>query len=368
VPVVTIRVRVPAAAGVGEELEYRLCVENCSAAPAHHVLVRNPIPSNARFVRASPEPAARDPELLWQLGTLEPGVCRELVLVLMPTGPGDLKNCARVQFEHGQCVCTRIAPPAGEARLTLTKTGPEKRYVNTGAAYQLTVRNAGSVPLTNVVITDPVPAQMAYVSSRGGQFVANEVRWAIGTLEPSAAQTVDVVLKARSAGTVCNRAIATADHGQKAEAEACTEFVGVSGLLLEVVDTKDPVEVGAETSYVILVRNQGTRPATEIRIEAEVPEQMDVVRVTGPADHRLDGRKLVFQSFNLTPQGEARFVVYVKAKAPGDVRFKVDLWAKELFSGLPVHEEESTTIFTDLPSARLPGRPKPRTSQSRKQH
>jgi uncharacterized repeat protein (TIGR01451 family) len=455
VPIVALRVRVPATAGLGQEVEYYLCVENCSAAAAHHVLVRNPLPANARFVRANPEPAAKEPELLWQLGTLEPGARREILLVLVPTGPGDLKNCARVQFEHGQCVCTRIAQPGlqlekqgpreaavndtltfqlivtntgatelsgvivtdslpaglehasrqnalrwdvgtlapgqsrsleyqvvaklagrlcnrsvavadgglrreaescvtvGEAKLTLAKSGPERRYVNNAAAYQLTVRNAGTLPLTNVVLVDPVPAHMSYVSNRGGRLVGTEVRWAIGTLAPGESRTVDVVLKAQSAGKICNRASATGDRGLKAEAEACTEFVGVSALLMEVVDTDDPVAVGGETSYIILVRNQGSIPATSIRIEADVPEEMEVFRVTGPADHLMDGRKLRFKHFNLPPQGQARFEVFVKAKAPGDVRFRVDLWAKELYSGLPVHEEESTTIFVDLPSTRL---------------
>src|SRR5262245_36017978 len=58
-PVVALRVRVPAVAGLGQELEYHICVENSSAAAAHHVLVRNPLPANTRFVRATPEPSTR---------------------------------------------------------------------------------------------------------------------------------------------------------------------------------------------------------------------------------------------------------------------------------------------------------------------
>src|SRR5439155_20596385 len=38
-PVVVLRVRVPASVAAGQELEYRICVENCSPAAAHHVLV-----------------------------------------------------------------------------------------------------------------------------------------------------------------------------------------------------------------------------------------------------------------------------------------------------------------------------------------
>jgi uncharacterized repeat protein (TIGR01451 family) len=52
VPVVAIRVRVVAAAAPEQEIQYRICVHNVSVADAHHVLVRNPLPPNARFVRA----------------------------------------------------------------------------------------------------------------------------------------------------------------------------------------------------------------------------------------------------------------------------------------------------------------------------
>jgi uncharacterized repeat protein (TIGR01451 family) len=60
-PVVKIRVRVPACGRPGEPIEYRICVYNDSPADAHHVVVKNAVPANARFVRASPEPHAKEP-------------------------------------------------------------------------------------------------------------------------------------------------------------------------------------------------------------------------------------------------------------------------------------------------------------------
>src|SRR5262245_30832506 len=154
VPVVTVRVRVPASATADQDLEYHLCVENLSPAPAHHVLVRNPLPANARFVRADPEPAAREPELLWQLGTLRPGACRKIVLVLKPTGAGEVRNCARVVFEHGQCVRTRLVRPG----LNLRKTGPARAFLNDTLTFQLAVTNTGAAELKDVVLTDTLPA------------------------------------------------------------------------------------------------------------------------------------------------------------------------------------------------------------------
>ena len=121
-PVVSLRIRVMDSAAVGQPLEYHICLRNESCAPAYHVQVRNPLPAHARFLRATPEPSTREPELLWHLGTLRPQTCSEIILVLEPTGTGDVRNCARVQFEHGQCVTTRIARP----RLSLSKTGPSE--------------------------------------------------------------------------------------------------------------------------------------------------------------------------------------------------------------------------------------------------
>jgi uncharacterized repeat protein (TIGR01451 family) len=465
-PAVSIRVRVPATAGVGQELEYHLSVENRSHAAAHHVLLRSPLPSKARLLRANPQPDSREPELLWKLGTLAPGDAREIVLVVASSGPGDITSCARVQFEHGQCVTTHIAQPGlqlrkhgrerallnstlgyqltvantgstditgirlidtlpaglehssghrvltwelgslpagqsrtldyqvvaktagqhcnraavtadgglrqaaescvtvGEAKLTLTVHGQERRYLNTGAAFQLTVSNPGTFPLSHVTIANPLPPGTTFVSaSGGGRLTGDVVRWSLGTLEAGKSRTVDLVLRAQREGRICNRAIAsgrsspptlpeTGDADLIAENEACTEFIGVTGLTVELVDTDDPVEVGGQTSYVITVRNQGSRPATNVIIEATVPKELEAIRVTGPADNRKEGRVIRFSPFDLPPGAESRFEVFVQAEAAGDVRFKIDVRADQLTQGLPLHEEESTTIYTAVSSGR----------------
>jgi uncharacterized repeat protein (TIGR01451 family) len=461
VPVVAIHVRVPASAPSGQELEYRVVVENTGQGDAHHVLVRNPLPANARFVRATPAPTSRDPELRWDLGTLRGGASREIVLVLAPTGTGDVRNCARVQFEHGQCVTTKINRPAialrktgpsqavlydmltyklevtnsgetplndvvvtdtlpeglehssgknpltwqvgtlepgrsrvieyqavakaagrlcnralataagglrdeaescttvGEPKLSLHKTGPTQQYTNLAADYQITVSNPGTAPTNNVILADPIPAGATFVSATAsGRLVGDQVQWTIGTLPPKSSRTVDVRLKVRAAGRLCNRASATADRELTAQAEACTDFLGISALLVELADTDDPVEVGSQTSYIVTIRNLGTTAVTHVRVEATVPEQMAVTRAVGPADNRKEGRRLLYEPLTLAAGGEVKYRIDVKALRPGDVRFKVDVTADQLTAG-KVHEEESTTLYSDVG----PTRPQPSGGQ-----
>ncbi|MBY0524976.1 MAG: DUF11 domain-containing protein [Gemmataceae bacterium] len=452
-PVVKLRVRVPVTVGAGAEIEYRICVENCSQADAHHVVVRNPLPANAQFVRATPEPSSREPEITWQLGTLAACSCKELVLVLTPTGAGDVTSCARVQFEHGQCVTTRIARPnltvrkcgpaqavlydnlsfqievrntggapatgvvvtdtlpdglehsggknvltwdlgtlapgaskcleyqaiakkagrlcntavvtatggaraesescvvIGEARLELEKRGPDRRFVTRPATYAITVHNPGTSPATNVVITDLVPAGAAVVSiGEGGRQVgANQVQWALGTLPPGARRTVQIVLGMKEPGEIVNRATAAADRGLTAQAEIKTLFEGATGLTAD-VDVKDnPLEVGAETRYVITVINQGAIQATKVQVIATVPEQLAIVSARGPSNHQVAGQQVIFEALPaIQSRTEVKYEIVVKALRPGDVRFKIDVSADQLPTG-PVHREQSTTIYADAP-------------------
>src|SRR5262249_15832700 len=110
-PNVAVRVRVPDSIKAGEELTYHLCVENASKGEAYHVTVRSPLPANAKLVRADPPPTDRNKELIWRLGTMPPMSYRDISLVLMPSGPGEVRACARIQYEHGQCVCTKVTGP-----------------------------------------------------------------------------------------------------------------------------------------------------------------------------------------------------------------------------------------------------------------
>src|SRR5262249_45681559 len=154
----------------------------------------------------------KDPEIQWKLGTMKAGGGCEIVLILRPTNKEDVKNCTRVQFEHGQCVTTRLSgmapgtyppgtmppgstepptpekmPPAIEtedgARLTLSIDGPKKQYVNLATRYFVTVTNPSKVAATNVLVDFTVAGKTTFVeASDKGVFQAGKVAWLLGTI------------------------------------------------------------------------------------------------------------------------------------------------------------------------------------------
>jgi uncharacterized repeat protein (TIGR01451 family) len=398
-PVVKVNVRVPACSAPGKAIEYHICVENCSTAEAHHVLLKNPLPANAKFVRADPEPTKVGPELQWDLGTVGGGACREVVLVLQPTNAEDVKNCTRVQFEHGQCVTTRQAghapalpvppgaappgvmppavsevpvtpktkePPVVAPRLSLTVEGHKRQYVNLPSHYFLTVTNTGKTRATNVLASCVIPGDLKFERAAPNYtYVAGQVAWVVGDLDPGAQQTLELVLRAQAEGRTCIRPVVRADGGVSLQGEACTDFVGVSALHVGVSDRIDPVVVGGRTSYPIVIRNQGSAAVTNLKVKALIPPALQLVDVKGPTGYTVSDRTPEGQWVEMAALGKLAamasevYEVYVEARQAAATRLHVQVTADQLERG-PVIEEESTTLFQDDPivSVRPLSRPK----------
>ena len=249
----SLHVRAPAASAPGQEIDYRILVENTSQAAAHHVVVRAPLPANASFIRASPEPASHEGQVVWELGTMPIGTSKELLLTLTPSEAGDVDVTARVQFEHGESVRTHIGaavpkplptapppmPPAAPAApptppapapaaapptplpkavLRLRKTGPAQAPLNDILQFQLEVANVGTADALNVEVSDSLPGGLQHLP-RPGEQAGNTLSWpAVAVLRPGKTWRTDYSAIAKEVGDQENVAQVTADGGLRERA------------------------------------------------------------------------------------------------------------------------------------------------------
>src|SRR5262249_32271149 len=162
-----------------------------------------------------------------------------------------------------------------QARLALNINGPLARFVDRPATFDIRVSNPGEVPLTNVVVRNQLPPELAFVSAtEGGQQASGQVVWNLGTLAPQQQRIVQVTTKCLTlTPKAINVAVAIADPGLQVQAEAPIEIRGVPAFRLEVIDLDDPIEVGARTTYRIDVTNQGSLPGNKVEIVAIVPKE-----------------------------------------------------------------------------------------------
>jgi uncharacterized repeat protein (TIGR01451 family) len=328
---------------IGQDAVFTLRVSNPGTGAATNVLVRDLVPPGF-------EHPAGD-EIEYEVGTLPPGEAREVKLELTAKTSGPHKNYAQVTADGGLKQAAESNIRVLEPLLVLKKTGPKKRYLDRPATYQIEVSNPGTAPASKVAVVDELPDGVVLVEASDSGRVSQDkrtVRWALDELEPGERRTLSVTVKPTTPGEFVTQAVATADGGLKAEAEASTIVEGVCSLLVEVIDLNGPIEVGTETTYEIRVVNRGSQAATNLTVQAIAPKGMTPMKAEGPpgVKHEVSGKEVIFEPIpRLAPRADAGFQVRVRGDRPGDMRFTVEVHCDQLDTSLK--KEEGTRVYAD---------------------
>jgi uncharacterized repeat protein (TIGR01451 family) len=277
-PAVRIQVRVPADAPPGDDLKYVITVRNTSAADAHAVTVRNPLPSGAVVKKAEPDADRSDPkQLVWKLGTLPAGKSKTIELTLTPDPKAaEVKNLAYVAFEHGQAVTTRVNKPA----VKVSKVAPKETVRDEAFAVRIAVDNTGRVPVENVKVVENLPAS-AEAEAKGARRTADrdgpaaggqQWVWEVPRLMPGERKVIEYRVTPRAEKEVLALTNVSAKGGVAEKAE-CRTRVLVAGLAVKLTGPPGnaPVAPGETAKYEIEVRNTGTLPSTDVRVTGTLP-------------------------------------------------------------------------------------------------
>jgi uncharacterized repeat protein (TIGR01451 family) len=160
-PAVVLRMQAPTALVVSQNVEIRMTVENVSRALAKNVVVYCTLPAGAGQAKAAvPAPTtAAGLELAWKFDKLDPAERKEIVLtVAAQAGSADLVTKGRVVIEQEQSTKTTFA----QGKLVVVKTVPPKAQRFDIMVFGLDVSNTGTVDLSNVTVSDRVPAGLVH--------------------------------------------------------------------------------------------------------------------------------------------------------------------------------------------------------------
>lgn len=341
-PHVTIQVRVPAVAHSGKELEYRFLVRNVTpGAAAHHVRVRAPFPKHCNFVRAKPpadDVESTKEQMIWKLETLPGGASKEIILVVVPTGTGDPECCARVQFEHGQCVQTRLT----QADLRVRLLGPAQVLLNDLPKFQIEVTNAGQREATGVVLTKTLPEGLEFIDSTpktdDHNKGVNPLTWTVGKLLPGESKKIDIDILAKSIGTQITRVTLKDSSGPKGED---TLKVHVVEPKLELTLTGPQRRLlGRDAIYNITIGNPGTAPASNVELWSILPEKK-IEFVNATVIPQQKEKELRWKLGTLAPGAKQSLQVTFRTNDPGDFTF----WINSSAERLPLVKKAYQTFF-----------------------
>jgi uncharacterized repeat protein (TIGR01451 family) len=317
-----------------DTITYRYVVRNTGDGDATNVRIADELPAGLTA-------AGGGRNVNVAVGTLGPGESRTYEVKASAGKTGEYVNKATATGDGGLSAEATAKTVVRQPVLTITKKAPERSFIGRPVTYEITVSNTGDAVSANTVLVDTLPTGAVFQNaSDGGQHVAGKVTWNLGNLAPKASKSVTLRVVSNAAG----RASVQGTCAAEATAQASTLVEGISALLLEVVDLDDPIEVGSNATYEIVVTNQGSAPGSQIVIAATLPAEMTFVSASGASQHTATGKTITFAPVGtLAPQAKLTFRITVRADAAGDVRFAVALNSAELTS--PVDETEATQLY-----------------------
>ncbi len=348
-PKLLLKASAPEKVMIGDAAAFTLTVSNPGDGAADQVRIHAILTDGLEHARGN--------KVDFEIGNLAAGETRSVQLICA-TKAGGAQKCEGTAEADGGLKC---ADAAGVdvimPRLDLQLTGPGLRYLERKALYSLKVTNPGDAPATNVTVSDVVPIGFKVLAASDGgrhDFSTRTVSWFLGEIGPGQSREVKLEVQAINPGEHKHKATAVAARGLRSESELLTRVEGLSALLLEMVDTEDPIEVNGDTAYEVRVTNTGSKTETDIKIVATVPDKMQFKNAQGPVRYREEGKTIVFEPIDrLAPRADAIFRINVKALEPGTVRFKIQLTSTNLIE--PVVKMEATRIYSDAPESRPSG-------------
>ena len=263
-PSLTLQKIAPREIQINQQGQFELVVRNVGQTLASQVTVHDEIPGFVRLVSAQPEPQSNQNGMLtWNLGEMEPGGEKRIVLALVPTSKGDageIGSVARVTFSAAAGARTRITQP----EIRITHQGPAESLLGSGVVLNILVENVGDGPATQVVVQEAIPDQLRF--AEGNQ---REIEYVIGTLLPGQKRQVPLRLVAAQVGQFSNRVLAHADGGLQSQHEINMSVVAPNlGVQSEGHNRR---LVGRPATHSFTVNNTGTAAATNVELVTKLP-------------------------------------------------------------------------------------------------
>ncbi len=457
-PQLTVEKRGPREVQVGKPARYEMFLRNVGTAVAHDVTLHDTVPAGTRLIATTP-PAAPGPssdpsgttgDLVWRLGTLEPGAGTKVAMEVMPESEGEIGSVASVTFRSDATVRSRSTKPGldiesstpepvligkeittsivvsnpgtgtstgvvlvgtlpegvqhpagkevefdvgrlepGERRtidLTLATTSPGvhamtvmaradgrlsaeaaiplevtapmlelaadmpgRRYLQRPATCRLTMHNTGTAPALGVELATQLPPGMKFVRANNAGFYDerhHRVLWSLEELPPGETGTVELVVMPVALGPQKLITAARNPAGLSDQVASTIEVDGLASLTFQITDSEDPIEVSGQTEYVIRVGNQGTKPASGVRLAATLLGDLEPIEATGPSGHRIENLTVFFEPLaSLVPTEEATYKIRIRGRRAGDHRVQVQLTSDD--HAAPITKEEVTRVYAD---------------------
>jgi uncharacterized repeat protein (TIGR01451 family) len=207
----------PLTAGVGQEIDYLIAVQNVGKIEAQAMTVTNPVPPGLQYLASDPPASVEGTTLTWTMGMLAPGQTHTIKTTFRAVKTGPVSNCAMVETVEGlkdtKCVTTDVTEP----RLKVSLTGPNKGAVGEPLNFTITLENPGNGPAANVLLTAKLSQGLEPADLNPAEKGTRTITSQQGTLKPLEQRVIPLKLVPLEAGKQTVQ-VEASSNGLKAEA------------------------------------------------------------------------------------------------------------------------------------------------------
>jgi len=284
-------------------------------------------------------------ELSLDIGNLAAGESKTVEVLLKASKTGSYATQLEATGDDLPAQSVAANVNVRQPRLVVSKAGPKNIFVGAPFNYELEVENKGDGIARAAILTDNLPSGFEVVdASDNATVAAGRVTWQVGDLAPGAKRKVLLTVRGTAIGTARNSVTAQADCADPATVSAETQVAGVPAILLEAVDSPDPIQIGQDTVYTVTVTNQGSIPLTNVKVVNTIEGGMEFLSAGGATEGKLEGSEIKFAPIaTLAPGATAVFTVKIKAVESKVVIFKTRASSDQL--NRDSTDEESTNFY-----------------------
>ncbi|MBU9889256.1 MAG: DUF11 domain-containing protein [Candidatus Omnitrophica bacterium] len=222
------------------------------------------------------------------------------------------------------------------------KNMPGQIVIGKPYGYSIRVTNQSDCLMDDVSVIETLPEtyDMSAATPEASRVTGRVAQWDFGALKPGEAKVIQINGSARGVGSFVSCTKVVHSHN------ICFgPQLGMPAILLEVVDTEDPVQVGGMEKFYVTVTNQGNAEDSNVAVSVSFEDNFDYVSAAGPTRAQSETAKAVeFAPLPvLGPGQKATWEVTAKSLSEGDHRTSVKLTSDSIQRS--VDETEATRIY-----------------------
>jgi len=347
--VVTIKTG-PTQVNPGATITYTITTRNNGPATATNVIIRDNIPTETTFNSASDGGTFANGVVSFPaIPSLPSGASvTRTVVVTAPSNGGPLVNRASNTSdtpdptpgnnngtEPPAQVTTTLIPQI--TNVQVTQNGPTSPItLGSNLTFTAQITNLGTVPVTNVIVTNPLPSNTTFVSATPSQgsctFANNIITCNLGTINPGQTVSISTLVTPIRPGTISNQLSINVPNNTNPNTNnsATSVQVIVPQTDLEVKETgpTEPVPVGNNLNFNIQVTNKGTVTGIDVILTNPLPVNTTFVSATpsqGTCGLTNNNTSLVCNLGDINPGQTVTIPVVVTPTAPGTITNSVTI-------------------------------------------